>query len=213
MDRLSPPNIHVLKLIMSYTLNKYSCLLVSYTLGSWRHPVSRAVPHKAQLEARPQLPDRRSFGCSLCSHRTGCLGTACACVPAGSGPASWPTLVLWAPSTHFSPCSMSSLPNKMGICHEALKSENCFWGYSWEYLDQLASLFAPGVTWAPPSPSCGSQHGAEKKQGAVCSCVDTWWWVHRGLDEHMRTSDPEVDKLKLLTTPWEVYQNRTYMWL
>ena len=30
------------------------------------------------------------------------------------------------PSTHFSPCSMSSLPDKMGICHEALKSESCF---------------------------------------------------------------------------------------
>lgn len=149
-------------------------------------PFPGPVPYKAQLK---HIPSCQTVGPS-----------AALSAPTGQDAQGQPVVSLqvqalqadppWScgPSTHFSPCSMSSLPDKMGICHEALKSESCFWGYSLRILDQLASSFAsrgPGLLLALP---CGSQHGAEKKQGAICSCVDTWWWVHRGLDEHMRTS-------------------------
>lgn len=79
---------------------------------------------------------------------------------------------------------------KWGFVMKLWNLRTVFEGTAWEYLDQLASLFAPGGPGLLLALPYGSQHGAEKKQGAVCSCVDTWWWVHRGLDEHMRTSGP-----------------------
>lgn len=192
MDRLSPPNIHVLKLIMSYTLNKYSVCLSVTPWGSWRHPISRAVPHKAQLK---HVPSCQTVG-----------PLAALFAPTGQDAWGQPVVSLqvqalqadppWScgPSTHFSPCSMSSLPNKMGICHEALKSENCFWGYSLRIFRPTGKLVCPWRTWAPPSPSLW---------------LSTWGWKEAGgrlqLCGHMMVSSPRAG--------WTHEDVRTQKWI
>lgn len=121
MNRLFPPNIHVLKLIMSYKLSKYSVCLSVISRGSLRHPIPVPAPHNAQLKHISTCQTVGPLAAPTGQDAWGQLVVSLQVQPLQADP-PWPC----GPSTHFSPCSMSSLPDKMGICHEALKSESCF---------------------------------------------------------------------------------------